>query len=233
MQQSLTHAMVFFDPLALALVLMGSLVLAGTQEGWRSIQGAILALPVLFRPNQDENARLARNAGKRVARIVEKRGINCADRVKVDPHFVQNVIREVANQKDPSSFREWTRNNIVQRQTRHAFAARFWSTVAEIAPALGMIGTVIGLVLMFGQVEDAAAIGQSMAVAMLTTLYGLILGNVIAGPIAVRLIRASESEIAWQQELADQLFHIVEREYLASRPGLDPGRSGTGFRQCA
>lgn len=238
MQQSLTSAMVFVDPLALCLVVLGSLVLAVTQEGWRSFSSALMALPAAFRNDQHVHGDIAKAAVKRVARIVEKRGIYTADRVKVDPQFVKDVIREMANQKNPAAFRDWTLKNIRDREARHAPATRYWSTVAEIAPALGMIGTVIGLVLMFGHVEDAAAIGRAMAVAMLTTLYGLLLANLIAGPLAVRLIRASESEIAWQREFADELFRIVEREYQTSLSGVasrvpDNGFDPGGFSQCA
>ena len=63
---------------------------------------------------------------------------------------------------------------------------------------MGMIGTVIGLILMFAQMNDPAAMGPAMAIAMLTTLYGLILAFGIAGPVAARLERLSEAECAWQ-----------------------------------
>lgn len=233
MQQSLTHAMVFFDPLALSLVFLGSLVLAGVQEGWHSFVRAARASSVIFRSSNSREADLARSASVRVARMIEKRGLGCADRVKADPRFVQEIIGEMANQKNPADFREWADRNIEGRISRHNFAARYWSTVAEIAPALGMIGTVIGLVLMFGQVEDATAIGRAMAVAMLTTLYGLLLANIIAGPISIRLMRASENEIAWQKDLASQLCRLVEREHAIASPGLVPIVAQRGLDQCA
>ncbi|SIN62809.1 chemotaxis protein MotA [Parasphingorhabdus marina DSM 22363] len=238
MQQSLTNAMVFVDPLALCLVVLGSLILAGTQEGWRSFASAMSALPVAFRNDQHADAQIAKAAVKRVERMVEKRGIYTADRVKVDPLFVKQVIREMANQKNPAAFRDWAMKNIHEREVRHVPGARYWSTVSEIAPALGMIGTVIGLVLMFGHVEDAAAIGRAMAVAMLTTLYGLLLANLIAGPLAIRLARASESEIAWQREFAEELCRIAEREYQTGLSGVASPVSGRGFSpdgfsQCA
>lgn len=233
MQHNLSYAIVFFDPLALGLVVMGSLMLAGLQEGWHSLVRACLAFPVIFRSSKSADAELARNAVTRVRRIVEKRGLSCADRVKADPPFVRDIIAELANRNNPASFHEWANQNIKRRIGRHAFASRYWSTVADIAPALGMIGTVIGLVLMFGQVEDAAAIGRAMAVAMLTTLYGLLLSNLIARPISVRLIRASEDEITWQRELADSFFGLVDREYAAALPAIVSVEQEPGLDQCA
>ncbi|MEM8918293.1 MAG: MotA/TolQ/ExbB proton channel family protein [Pseudomonadota bacterium] len=230
MQQILTNALVFVDPLALCLVVLGSLVLAGTQEGWRSFTSAVAAVPAAFRNDQHNHADIAKSAVKRVDRMVERRGVHTADRVKVDPQFVKEVIREMANQSNPITFRDWAMKNIREREARHVPAARYWSTVAEIAPALGMIGTVIGLVLMFGHVEDAAAIGRAMAVAMLTTLYGLLLANLIAGPLAVRLIRASEGEISWQREFAEELYRIADREHQANFSGVASPVSARKYR---
>ena len=61
--------------------------------------------------------------------------------------------------------------------------------MAEVAPAMGMIGTLIGLVKMFPAMPDPTAIGAAMAVALLATLYGAIIANLVAMPIAVRLRR--------------------------------------------
>ena len=64
--------------------------------------------------------------------------------------------------------------------------------MADAAPALGMAGTVIGLIGMFAAMDDPALMGPAMALAMLTTLYGLVLGAVLFGPIASRLERLSD-----------------------------------------
>lgn len=60
---------------------------------------------------------------------------------------------------------------------------------AEIAPAMGLIGTLIGLVQMLGKLGDPAVIGPSMAVALLTTLYGAVLANLVLNPLAAKLER--------------------------------------------
>ena len=77
---------------------------------------------------------------------------------------------------------------------------------------MGMIGTVIGLVMMFARMTDAATMGPAMAIAMLTTLYGLVLAFGICGPIAARLERLSEAECAWQARVAERLLAIARAE---------------------
>lgn len=70
---------------------------------------------------------------------------------------------------------------------------------AEYAPAMGLIGTLIGLVQMLGSLDDPASIGPSMAVALLTTLYGAILANLVFSPLATRLERISAAEALLNQ----------------------------------
>ncbi|CAN0401174.1 unnamed protein product, partial [Discosporangium mesarthrocarpum] len=77
------------------------------------------------------------------------------------------------------------------RQMRGAGVLR---RAAEVAPAMGLIGTLVGLVQMLGQLEDPASIGPAMAVALLTTLYGAILGNMVLAPLAGKLEKKAAEE---------------------------------------
>ena len=81
-----------------------------------------------------------------------------------------------------------------QMKVRHSAGAGFFEAWAEIAPAMGMIGTLVGLVLMLGNMSDPASIGPAMAVALLTTLYGALLANVILIPCAMKLKTKSQME---------------------------------------
>ncbi len=77
---------------------------------------------------------------------------------------------------------------------RHAKGASVLRRAAEVAPAMGLIGTLIGLVQMLGSLDDPESIGPSMAVALLTTFYGAILANVVFTPLATKLERKSDDE---------------------------------------
>jgi len=79
---------------------------------------------------------------------------------------------------------------------RHETGANFFAAVGDAAPAMGMIGTLVGLVQMLGNMDDPKSIGPSMAVALLTTLYGAIISNAIALPISDKLkLRAAEEKL--------------------------------------
>ncbi|MBL8660894.1 MAG: MotA/TolQ/ExbB proton channel family protein [Rhodospirillales bacterium] len=77
---------------------------------------------------------------------------------------------------------------------RHQRSADVLRRAAEYAPAMGLIGTLIGLVQMLGNLEDPASIGPAMAVALLTTFYGAVLANLVFSPLAAKLDRNSAAE---------------------------------------
>lgn len=97
-------------------------------------------------------------------------------------------------------------------KTRHGEihdAVRGW---IDIAPAMGMIGTLIGLVQMLGNMADPKAIGPAMAVALLTTLYGAFLANVIFGPILAKLEGYSSVEVQYRDMVVAGLRNIARGE---------------------
>ena len=89
-------------------------------------------------------------------------------------------------------------NATVQRHVKSSGVLR---KAAEFAPAMGLIGTLIGLVQMLGNLDDPSTIGPSMAVALLTTFYGAVLANMVFSPLAAKLERNSQ-----QEALVNNLF---------------------------
>lgn len=81
---------------------------------------------------------------------------------------------------------------------RHALDRRFYEKAASFAPAFGMIGTLVGLILMLGNMSDVDALAKGMAVALITTLYGSLLANVVCLPMASKLKAAARRGISVQ-----------------------------------
>jgi chemotaxis protein MotA len=93
---------------------------------------------------------------------------------------------------------------------RHDQGAKIFSAWGEIAPAMGMIGTLIGLVQMLGNMSDPKAIGPAMAVALLTTMYGAILANVFCLPIAMKLGNQADIEEASNEMIIEGILFIQD-----------------------
>lgn len=86
------------------------------------------------------------------------------------------------------------RHEVLATSERHRKSASILRRAAEFSPAMGLIGTLIGLVQMLGNLQDPSSIGPSMAVALLTTFYGAILANLVFIPLASKLERNSVIE---------------------------------------
>ena len=86
---------------------------------------------------------------------------------------------------------------------RHMRSAGVLRRAGEVAPAMGLIGTLVGLVQMLGSLDDPSSIGPAMAVALLTTFYGAVLANMVFHPIATKLERNSEVE-----SMINQIYSI-------------------------
>ena len=202
----------FFDPLAFSIVLGGTCfvtwISATGKDGGRGF-GALIPF---FRARPARDAETADRAVKRIQHLSYYKGTICADRVKTPVDFVHRAACRLADTDNAERFAIWAREELEDRRARHKAANGLWRYAAEFAPAMGMIGTVIGLIIMFARMNDPAAMGPAMAVAMLTTLYGLVLAFGIAGPIAARLERLSEAECAWQARVAERLLALARAE---------------------
>jgi len=91
---------------------------------------------------------------------------------------------------------------------RHRLGAEIFTTMGNFAPAMGMVGTLIGLIKMLVQMDDPSSIGPAMAIALVTTFYGVILANLIFLPAAGKLKTRSSSELMQKQLMISGILSI-------------------------
>lgn len=113
----------------------------------------------------------------------------------VDNDFVKKGIQMVVDGSSPEVTREILELDMGFLEERHKEGKSLFDSFGAYAPAFGMIGTLIGLVQMLQNMEDPSSIGAGMAVALLTTLYGAVVANLMALPIAGKLKIRSEEEM--------------------------------------
>lgn len=122
-----------------------------------------------------------------------KGGLLSLEGREVSSDFLQKGIQLLVDGHDPDVVKALLSKDKNQAQERHSTGASIFSALADVAPAMGMIGTLIGLVAMLANMDDPKAIGPAMAIALLTTLYGAVIANAICSPIADKLkLRAGE-----------------------------------------
>lgn len=105
--------------------------------------------------------------------------------VNAEPNdFLRKGLSMAIDGSEPDTIRELLEIEMDQTSTRHKMNGSIFDQWAALAGAMGMVGTLIGLVAMLLNMADPSAIGPSMAVALLTTMYGAIIGNVLGTPVA-------------------------------------------------
>lgn len=201
-----------FDPLTLLAMVAGIILVALFQNGVAALGRAIAALVPLVTADPTRDRDAARAAMLKIDQVAQLRGLSCTDRVKTANPFLTEAARRLANSDRADLFELWAAQALADRAQRHAGGRNVWLSIADAAPALGMAGTIIGLIGMFAAMDDPAALGPAMALALLTTFYGVVIANMIAAPIAARLADLSERELAWQQEVVARMLGIARRE---------------------
>jgi chemotaxis protein MotA len=129
-----------------------------------------------------------------MANIARKEGLLALEGRDISNPFLQRGIGMCIDGHSPEVVNKLLSKDINLTIERHTKGADMFKAMAVYAPAMGMIGTLIGLVQMLSNMSDPAAIGPAMAVALLTTLYGAVIANAFAQPIAEKLLLISASE---------------------------------------
>ncbi len=124
--------------------------------------------------------------------------------------FMRKGLQLSIDGLEPSSIREILSTEIDSIQDRHKLGAEIFTTLGTFAPALGMIGTLIGLVQMLQTMDDPSTIGPAMAVALLTTFYGALMANVLFLPIAGKLRNRSSEEVMAKELMAEGIMSIAK-----------------------
>jgi chemotaxis protein MotA len=112
----------------------------------------------------------------------------------LDDEFIKKGLRLVVDGTDAEVIRTLMETELSQMQERHAGKIGVINMWGTLAPGLGMLGTVIGLIGMLKNLEDKSALGPNMAVALITTLYGSIMANLIMIPLSGKLKSADAVE---------------------------------------
>ncbi|WP_022850996.1 motility protein A [Limisalsivibrio acetivorans] len=153
---------------------------------------------------------------------------------ELDDDFLKKGIRLAVDGTEPEVIKTILETELDYMEERHKLGASIFGAMGDFAPAMGMIGTLVGLVAMMQSLNDPSSIGPSMAVALLTTFYGAIIMNMFAGPITGKLKVRSAEEILMREIMIAGIMaiqagdnpRIVEQKLNAY---LSPGKRKSQF----
>ena len=198
------------DPTAFAIVGGGTALVTVLRAPLADVGRAVAALRTLGRRRFDGDALIAQV--QVLTKAAHRQGVLALDRAIITDTDVRAAVADIVDGANAASVAALLDHRRRARIERHLAAAEVWCGAAEAAPAMGMVGTLVGLAAMFATMTDPGAIGGAMAVALMATLYGALLANLVASPIAARLRTAARAEAFERARLVAPLVALAERE---------------------
>ncbi len=143
-----------------------------------------------------------------LARKARKGGLLALESVEIENDFFKKGIQMCVDGQNAAVIRKAMTSEMELTIQRHAEGSKIFRGIGDSAPAFGMIGTLVGLVQMLSSMEDPKTIGPAMAIALLTTLYGALIANLIALPIADKLESKTDTERRTRSLIIDSVVEI-------------------------
>ncbi|WP_144209837.1 flagellar motor protein PomA [Shewanella donghaensis] len=204
---------IFIDVPSVMIVFIGSLFVVMMKYNLKQFLGAVKIGAKAFMFKIDNPEELIEQSVS-MADAARKGGFLALEEAQITNSFMQKAVDMLVDGHDGDVVREALEKDIALTEERHKTGVGIFKALGDVAPAMGMIGTLIGLVAMLSNMDDPKSIGPSMAVALLTTLYGAIIANMIAIPIADKL------QLRMSEELLNR--NLIMDAVLAIQDGQNP-----------
>lgn len=133
----------------------------------------------------------------RFAEVARREGILALENhvEEMKDEFIVRGVKMAVDGTDPELIQQIMDTELDALNERHVQGKAMLDTISKYAPAFGMIGTLLGLIFMLKNMDDPSAIGPGMAVALITTLYGALVSNIMTGPVSDRLAARDAEEM--------------------------------------
>lgn len=209
-------AIFFGSPASIVLVLFGTIGVTLASGTMAQATGAakVLIKAITGGGSVDQAATITQLV--EFAEVARKEGLLALEsRVEsIEDPFLKMGLELAVDGTDPDEIADVMALDLRRLMMRHKDGAAFFTNAAGFAPAMGMVGTVLGLIDMLGKLDDPSTLGPSMAVAFITTLWGAFLANFLFMPLSNRLKKLSADEVTYRE--------LVIEGVLAVQSGANP-----------
>lgn len=204
----------FLNGPAALIVLLGTLAVTSISYTAKEFFSALRVIKQSLLREEFDPREVARELLD-ISSLARKHGILALQKVDEElrkDRFLHKAVTMVSDGHTSDEINRVLGQEIDAQVSRHQQSANMVRRAAEIAPAMGLIGTLVGLVQMLSQLDDPSSIGPAMAVALLTTFYGALLGTVIFSPLAAKLERNSVTEATIKTLILTGITSIARQE---------------------
>lgn len=148
-----------------------------------------------------------------LAEKARKESLVALEKVQIEDPFLKKGVQLIADGTEEGLVRSVLENDITAMKNRHRRGREVFKGMGTMAPAFGMIGTLIGLVRMLQNLDDPSSIGPAMAVALLTTFYGALIANLVCLPLAKKLEERSIDEAQFLEVLTEGVISLLNGDH--------------------
>ncbi len=197
----------FYDFPSIVIVVFGSVTAVMIKFGLKQYLSCMkVALKSFIFKLPDPLALITEIVG--LADEARKGGLLSLEGKEVSNDFLKRGIQLLVDGHEPDVVKGILSRDRNKAEERHKMGATIFAAIGDMGPAMGMIGTLIGLVAMLANMSDPKSIGPAMAVALLTTLYGALIANVLCIPLADKLKLRAAEEVLVKTLVIDGLIAI-------------------------
>lgn len=199
----------FWDPAAVIIVYGGSVAAIFICFPMKNIMSFGKVTMKIFAPSNIDMARTY-NQIVDFAMIARRDGILALeDKLgNIDDKFLRKGLQMLVDGSSIEAIVKILERDIENLEKRHEVGHKCWEKLGYLGPAIGMVGTLIGLCQMLAKLNDPSTIGAGMAVALLTTLYGALMANLLAIPVECKLIHRTREEILLRNMVLEGIMAI-------------------------
>jgi chemotaxis protein MotA len=195
------------QPAAFAIVVVGTFGAVLLQSEARTFLRGLSMLGWVFRKPPSRHRQLAREIAE-WSQTARRDGLLSLERYMegTQDKFIEKGLRLVVDGIQPDKLRSLLDTELTAYETRQRHAARIWEAAAGYAPTIGIIGAVLGLIHVMENLSDPSRLGAGIAVAFVSTVYGVGLANLFFHPVGNKLKAIVAARVA-QYEILTDVFH--------------------------
>ena len=203
----------FIDPASILITIGGSIGATLTSNKLQDFINALKAISLTIKDDNKDPGEVIHTIID-LSNIARKEGLLALEEAAngIEDQFLKKGVMLVVDGTDPDLVRGILETDLMCLEERHKTVIAVWEKWAEMGPAWGMIGTLIGLINMLQNMSDPNSIGPSMSVALVTTLYGSLIANWLASPTAAKLSENHARELTLRTITIEGLLSIQAGE---------------------
>jgi chemotaxis protein MotA len=202
------------QPSAFVIVTFGTFGAVLLQSRPVNLRNGISKLQYVFREPEDQRTTLALEISQ-WSLVVRKEGVLKLEKImnEASDPFVKKILRLVIDGAPPQTIKEVGANDIYQYELNERNAIKIWDSAGGYSPTIGILAAVMGLIHVMENLSDPTMLGSGIAIAFVSTIYGVGLANLFFIPVANKLKTLLQLEVSKYEMLVESLASIAYGEH--------------------